>query len=247
MHNNKFEMNSGRSVVPLESNPEVFTEFAHSLGLDQSYGFVDIYSLSDPDVLGFVPRPVKALILLFPLNDTFESEKNSVHQGSESQNSISSDPPIWFKQTIKNACGLYGLLHSLANNKELLKLDSKLMQFIESDGKPDGRYDDTAADDFVVSLSEQHADKFEQGQTEAPSASDDVDLHFITFVEHKGKLYELDGRRTMGAKLLGSTTDADSDLVSSKPVTDRVQWYMDNVDDENKFNLSLLGLVQPWN
>lgn len=58
-------MSTKRSVIPLESNPEVFTQFAHNLGLDESHEFVDIYSLTDPDLLGFVPRPVKALILLF--------------------------------------------------------------------------------------------------------------------------------------------------------------------------------------
>ncbi|QLL31525.1 hypothetical protein HG536_0B03890 [Torulaspora globosa] len=238
-------MNSDRSVVPLESNPEVFTDFAHDLGLIDSYGFVDVYSLTDPDVLGFVPRPVKALILLFPISEVSESDKNTdtkkIAQATEDGNQ-----PIWFKQTIKNACGLYGLLHSLANNIDLLKPDSKLKQFIGSNPSDNGQYANAATDDFVISLSLQHADKFQQGQTAAPSASEDVDLHFITFVERNGEIYELDGRRLSGANCLGSITDNNSDLVGNKIITDRVQWYIENADEKNRLNLSLLGLVQPW-
>ncbi|QLQ79038.1 hypothetical protein HG537_0B03850 [Torulaspora globosa] len=238
-------MSAERSVVPLESNPEVFTDFAHDLGLIDSYGFVDIYSLTDPDVLGFVPRPVKALILLFPISEVSESDKNAIVERNE-QAAQDDNQPIWFRQTIKNACGLYGLLHALANNNDLLKADSKLKQFIGSNPSDNGQYADLATDEFVISLSVQHTDKFQQGQTVAPPASEDVDLHYITFVEHNGKIYELDGRRISGAKCLGSITDNNSDLVGNKIVTDRVQWYIDNADEKNKLNLSLLGLVQPW-
>lgn len=239
-------MGGERSVVPLESNPEVFTDFAHDLGLKESYGFVDVYSLTDPDVLGFVPRPVKALILLFPINEASEADKNSVADDTEPLPSSDGEQPIWFKQTIRNACGLYGILHSLTNNYEMLESDSKLKQFLESNPRGNGQYADSTTDDFLVSLSEQHTDKFQQGQTVAPPASEDVNLHFITFVERNGKIYELDGRRPHGAKCLGSTADGKSDLVGNGVVTDRVQWYMDNADEKNKLNLSLLGLVQPW-
>lgn len=240
-------MSTELSVVPLESNPEIFTEFAHDLGLNKSYAFVDIYSLTDPDLLGFVPRPVKALILLFPVNEFFESAKNqsseTVHQGALN----GGDRPIWFKQTVRNACGLYGLLHSLTNNRDLLDPSSKLQKFIDLNPKKNGQYDDSIADEFVVSLSQQHSDKFQQGQTQAPEATEDVDLHFITFVEHHGSIYELDGRRPGGAKLLGNVEGQESDLVSQHQVVERVQWYMNNADEQSKLNFSLLGLVQPWN
>lgn len=239
------KMSTERSVVPLESNPEVFTSFAHNLGLDETHEFADIYSLTDPDLLAFVPRPVKALILLFPLNEVFEAEKGL--KTSEKSESIPGDQSqlIWFKQTIRNACGLYGLLHSLASNKELLKSDSVLLKFLESNPRNSGQYADDIADDFVVSISEQNEKSFQQGQTQAPEDGE-VDFHFITFVSHNGKVYELDGRRPEGAKLLGDVLDKESDLVAQKAVVDRVQWYMDNADEESKLNFSLLGLVEPW-
>ena len=39
---------------------------ATSLGVSPTLGFHDIYSLSDPDLLSFIPRPVYALIFLCP-------------------------------------------------------------------------------------------------------------------------------------------------------------------------------------
>lgn len=234
-----------RSVVPLESNPDVFTSFAHDLGLDESYSFVDIYSLSDPDLVAFVPRPVKALILLFPLNSFFETAKNDKTIANE-ELTAKEDQPIWFKQTIRNACGLYGLLNSLGNNKELLNKDSKLLEFLEAHPKFDGQYSDTAADDFVVYLSELNSDKFQQGQTEAPEAEQEVNLHFITFIQHNGLIYELDGRRPQGARLLSTIDEPGSDVMGQKSVADRLKWYMDNADEQSKLNFSLIGLAPSW-
>ncbi len=35
----------------------------------------------------------------------------------------------------------------------------------------------------------------QQGATAAPAADEEVDLHFIAFVQREGSLYELDGRK----------------------------------------------------
>lgn len=231
-----------RSVVPLESNPEVFSAFAHGLGLDESYAFVDIYSLTDPDLMAFTPKPVKALILLFPLNGFFEASKSDV-QGS-APTSIADDNPVWFRQSVKNACGLYALLHSLGNNPEILHGNSKLLSFLQSQTPPQSKYADEATDNFVFSISESNSDMFQQGQSQAPDADEDVNLHYITFVEKGGKIYELDGRRSQGARLLGEASlAADEGLVGEPLVADRVQWYMDNADEQSKLQFNLLGLA----
>lgn len=227
------------SVVPLESNPEVFSEFAHGLGLDKSYGFVDIYSLSDPDLIAFTPGPVKALILLFPLNRFFETSKEDTTSNQESQ-----DQPVWFRQSIKNACGLYALLHSLSNNTQLLEKESKLLQYLQSHPTAGNRYSDTSTDDFVFSISETNSDRFQSGQSKAPDADEDVNLHFITFVEKSGQIFELDGRRIQGARLLGNASKGpDQGLLGEELVSDRVQWYMDNADEKSKLHFNLLGLA----
>ena len=52
--------------IPLESNPAVFTSLIHTLGVSPALSFQDVYSLDDPDLLACIPRPVLALILVFP-------------------------------------------------------------------------------------------------------------------------------------------------------------------------------------
>ncbi|PWN38654.1 cysteine proteinase, partial [Ceraceosorus guamensis] len=84
--------------VPLESNPELFTEWSKSLGLDTSqYAFHDIYGL-DAELLSMVPQPVQAVLLLFPISEAYEKKRREddelVKEGESEK-----DGEIWFKQT----------------------------------------------------------------------------------------------------------------------------------------------------
>ena len=90
--------------TPIESNPEVFTQLAQNLGLAKSLTFQDIWTL-DADSTSFLLRPVHALVLVFPTDDEYEQNKiaREDHLATSDSNHV-----IWFKQTIYNACGLYG-------------------------------------------------------------------------------------------------------------------------------------------
>lgn len=57
--------NDSKRVIPLESNPAVFTDLAYNLGLTPVLEFHDVYSLTDKDLLNFLPNPLYAVILLF--------------------------------------------------------------------------------------------------------------------------------------------------------------------------------------
>ena len=107
-----------KAYIPLESDPEIFTSLIHTLGVSPSYEFTDVMSL-DSELLSFIPRPVRALILVFPCSDQFEEvmlakdEEREVYHGKGED-----EPVVWFAQTIQNACGLYAILHSVANGIE---------------------------------------------------------------------------------------------------------------------------------
>lgn len=44
-----------------------------NLGLSPTLSFHDVFSISDPDLLAFVPRPAHALLLVFPVSKTYET------------------------------------------------------------------------------------------------------------------------------------------------------------------------------
>lgn len=222
-----------QSVIPLESNPEIFTQFAHKLGLSQSFIFHDVYSITDKDLLSFIPRPSPAVILLFPITEAYEKARLE----EESKNSPNTEI-VWFKQTVKNACGLYALLNSISNLDETsYEPNSRVVEFKKS-------YKDiTQVEKLVENLKKDYTEAATSGETEAPDAEEDTTLHFITFIKQNGHVYEMDGRRK-GPLDLGEAEDKDSEDVLGEPaVANRFQRYIELSDDENKLNFSLIALA----
>lgn len=223
-----------QAVVPLESNPEVFTGFGHKLGLSPLLSFTDIFSLDDPDLLAFLPRPMEGIILLFPVTDAYEKFKDS-----EKVEPIDNSKIVWLKQVVKNACGLYALLHLLLNLPEgFIVQNSAISNFrhslINENSDPIS---------LVQNIAKQMYSSFsQQGQTEAPQAEENVELHFVSFIKKGSKIYELDGRRT-GPVLLDTTANVDKDILSNDSVSKRVKKYMSLVTDDNALNFALMGLA----
>jgi ubiquitin carboxyl-terminal hydrolase L3 len=109
-------LHSKKKFIPLENNPVVMTSLVHKLGLSYNLAFHDVYSIDDPDLLAFIPRPAHALLLVFPISETYETFR--VQEDKDKKEYEGHGPEeevIWYKQTIGNACGLIGLLHGVSN------------------------------------------------------------------------------------------------------------------------------------
>ena len=67
-------------------------------------------------------------------------------------------------------------------------------------------------------LSKAHHSAASQGDTAAPAAEDDVDLHYVCFVKTEdGTLWELDGRRK--GPLARGQLESNEDVLSQKALT----------------------------
>ncbi|XVE65150.1 hypothetical protein DITRI_Ditri07aG0158100 [Diplodiscus trichospermus] len=159
------ESPAAKRWLPLEANPDVMNQFLWGLGLPVDEAECgDVYGLDD-ELLAMVPQPVLAVLFLFPI--TCQTEEERLQQDNEKRDA--SSKVYFMKQTVGNACGTIGLLHSIGNITSEIKLQegSFLDKFFKS----------TASMDPM-------------------EASDNVNTHFICFTCADGELYELDGRKS---------------------------------------------------
>ena len=172
---------------PLESNPEVFTEYLHNIGVPADWVVGEVFGL-DEDCLAFVPKPVIAVIA------TFENLK----KGEESKSDAApAEIHYYMRQTHKldNACGVIACIHSVLNNLDKVSLadGSVLHRFHQSvkDLSPEER---AKSLEDNTEFQETHKQYAAQGQSNLAATQDDVRHHFIAFVLNaKGQIVELDG------------------------------------------------------
>jgi ubiquitin carboxyl-terminal hydrolase L3 len=209
-----------RPWIPLESNPEVITAFARRLGMPASFAFHDVYGMDD-DLLCMVPAPARALILLFPITPASEAFAKRRDAELEAAGAPACPPGLFYmKQTVGNACGTIAMLHAIANCRQAMGLGggaggSGAAAPDDADGGGDdersflrrffaataslspaerGRFLERPPEG-APDLEAAHRRAAERGDTAAPAAEDDVDLHFVALVPALGRVWELDGRR----------------------------------------------------
>jgi ubiquitin carboxyl-terminal hydrolase L3 len=232
--------------APLEANPEVFTSYLHALGCSDACTFVDVFGF-DPDLAAFVPRPVVAFLLVYPITEAAEA----AHAATDVTNL---NPPLlkdlyFCPQTISNACGTMGLLHVAMNCPELIQADSWLDLQRKTAG-PLSLAARSAALETDAELAAVHASFASQGQSEGVDASADVDLHFVAFVpkvDSDGKLIvvELDGRRPAPVVHSTGTVPTPGSLADSfEALADvvRREYIDNNADGDIRFNVMALTL-----
>ncbi|PGG96660.1 hypothetical protein AJ79_09497 [Helicocarpus griseus UAMH5409] len=217
MADNPDTPDTAKAFVPLENNPEVMSHLIHQLGVSPALGFSDIYSIDDPDLIAFVPRPSHAILLVFPISPAYEASRVAEDKDKALYDGSGPNEPVtWFKQTIRNACGLIGLLHAVSNGpvKQHILPGSDLEKLLRDAEPltPDARADLLYASKALESA---HADAAKKGDSAVPDADEKIDLHFVCFAKGSdGHLWELDGRRKgpLDRGVLGE----DEDVLSEK-------------------------------
>lgn len=229
---------SGRAVIPLESNPEIFNELAYKLGLSPILSFHDVYSLTDPDLLAFLPQPIYGVILLFPLGEDYKRYRKE----GDANTSYDDDSTInWYKQTIKNGCGFYGLLHLLTNLPQDLIIDNSTLKNFIANSSGLSIEDKVKLVENLEANIKLNENFGTQGQSEVPDANDEITLHFIAFVKGKDDhLYELDGGRS-GPLDLGKSVE-DNHILNDSKLAEKIQFYMNSADEENRNNFAIMAI-----
>ncbi|KAL9941089.1 hypothetical protein V8E36_000577 [Tilletia maclaganii] len=240
--------------VPLEANPDIFNSWASNMGLDtDGIAYHDIYG-TDEALLQMVPQPVEAVLLLFPITQAIGEFRREQDQGKQEQtdpeaevdagkSGDASAPLLWFKQTIGNACGTIGLLHSISSSakaRALIKPDSALEKLL-TDVRTKAPAERAQHIESSEALQTTHASAAQGGQTSAPAADDPIDLHFVCFVRHHGRLIELDGDRK-GPVDHGVAVDTQEELLPKA-----VKWIQENymARAPESLNFNLIALAPP--
>ncbi|TIA67725.1 cysteine proteinase [Aureobasidium pullulans] len=238
---------ASKSFVPLENNPEVMSSLLHKLGLSSQLAFHDVFSIDEPELLAFVPRPACALLLVFPVSDTYESFRHSEdHDKAEYEGSGPNEEVVWYKQTIGNACGLIGVLHAVSNGpaRDFITPGSDLAKLLEDAivlkpaQRADLLYESQA-------LENAHQAAATGGDTAAPSAEDNVDLHYVCFVKSStNHLWEMDGRRK--GPLNRGPLSPDEDVLSDNALNMGVRSFLQRETEAGGGDLrfSLIALSQ---
>lgn len=217
-----------KRVVPLENNPEVMSDLLHKLGLSPQLAFHDVYSIDDSELLSFIPRPAHALLLVFPVNETYEKFRLEEDKDKpEYEGCGPNEPVVWYKQTIGNACGLMGLLHGVSNGEARQHVDpqSELGKLLR-DAIPLNPVDRANLLYNSQKIENATLEAGSKGDSTAPSADDDIDLHYVCFVKSdEHDLWEMDGRRR--GPLNRGKLDASDDMLSDQALQLGVRSFLD--------------------
>lgn len=175
---------------PLESNPEVFTNYMHNIGMSSDWSVGEVFGF-DEDLLAFLPPTIVGVIVAVEILKRDEDRVRGVADASL--------VPYYMKQTgeLDNACGIIACLHACLNKTDLIQLvpDSILHRFKSETAEmtPEERatYLENATDFKTV-----HAAAAGEGQSAMSENQEAVKHHFIAYIVNSaGQLVELDGTK----------------------------------------------------
>ncbi|CAH0407879.1 unnamed protein product [Chilo suppressalis] len=184
------------TALPMESNPEVMNKYLARLGVSEKWRMVDVIGLED-EALSWVPRPVLAVILLFPLSDAYEQHRREQEKDLKTKGSQAPKDVFHMKQVLSNICGTIALVHSVANNAEEIEINDGLLKTYLKDAEGLDAAAKGALLENSVAILEAYKDLVNHEATEVDNTSEIPNNHFVTFVHKDGNLLELDGRKML--------------------------------------------------
>ncbi|XP_050669418.1 ubiquitin carboxyl-terminal hydrolase-like [Leptidea sinapis] len=178
-------------ALPLESNPDVMNKYLQKLGVSDKWKMVDVLGLED-DALEWVPQPVLAVLLLFPLSENYEEYRVNEENEVKSKGQNVPNDVFHLKQVLSNICGTVALVHSVANNVQQIDIDEgPLKKYLN-----DAEGLDAAAKGALLENSTAFLDVYKDLTGSVDGDAGETNNHFVTFVHKNGMLVELDGRKS---------------------------------------------------
>lgn len=223
-------VNGKKTFIPLENNPETLALLSSNLRL-KYLSFHEILSLNP--IIQDLPRSVHALIFIAPAKVYYKVRSTEPQLFGEQ---ATAQPPFslsgadqevfWFKQTIGHACGLIALLHAVANADGVhsLTAQSPLKQLL-ADATP---LDVDARAKLLyesIELEKAHTSAAVEGSTSPPDPSEPNGFHFICFVKHRKKLWDLEGG--WSGPVPRTELADDEDVLCGKAIKDGPGRYLD--------------------
>ncbi|KAI2800370.1 Ubiquitin carboxyl-terminal hydrolase isozyme L3 [Blomia tropicalis] len=178
--------------VPIESNPEIMTDYVRMLSLTSHY-LIDVPVIEGAEEMGiFKDHQVKAFIFLYEINNRTKSE---VDEANSQQPSPPSDL-FHMKQYVHNSCGSVALFHAYLNtvNRDRFEPESVLFDFFwQSNEESFEKRGQMFAESEVIRKLHYQAGMV--GQTSVPDDLSNINYHYVAIVPGSdGTVYKLDGR-----------------------------------------------------
>mmetsp|Transcript_1929 Transcript_1929/g.2709 ORF Transcript_1929/g.2709 Transcript_1929/m.2709 type:complete len:241 (+) Transcript_1929:111-833(+) len=188
---------------PLESNPQVFSDYLYKIGLAPSFAIGEVFGF-DEELLAFLPQPIYGIIVAFErLNRSADVQKGAT------TSDIAKSIPFYMDQTgtLDNACGIIACLHAILNSDETMILPDTVLSKFQQSTKTQTPAERCLSLESNVEFKTMHKTFAMKGQSQTVTSDQSkVKHHFVAFVMRDGKLVELDGTK-QGPNVIGECTD----------------------------------------
>uniref|UniRef100_A0A914X6C1 Ubiquitin carboxyl-terminal hydrolase n=1 Tax=Plectus sambesii TaxID=2011161 RepID=A0A914X6C1_9BILA len=176
--------------LPLESNPEAMNKFLRTIGIPEPTQCVDVLGF-DADLVAMLPQPIYAVIFCFPDYRKFEAQFKPIYDKLAAEGAKVPEGVFFMEQTIGNACGTFAIFHALANNADKINLGNGTFKGFLEKAKTVDPKERSSLLATNSSLATAHEGCAQAGDTVAEH--ENVEHHFICYVNKNGQLLEIGG------------------------------------------------------